>query len=208
VITDLGRVVDRNPDDPLTAKALFRMAQLLWNEDEDVAAEGAFLQFLKRYPDHSSAPDALYALGRIQQSSGQGAAAIASYEKLVQNYPSAKTAWESRWRIGWIEYSERRFSEAAAAFGRLAGRRRSRQTAAGVTGRRVSSAWAAPARRTFSIATFSRKRRSATTQRAPRSGSERSTTPIPAASPASACRCPLHRRASTSITCSATWRCA
>lgn len=119
-VSVLGQVVERHPDDPAASRALYRMAQLLWNENEDVSAEAAFLQFLKRYPGSPQVPDALYALARIQQSSGRSEAAIATYQKLVLDYPSAKTTWEARWRIGWILYSQRRWNEAASAFGRLA----------------------------------------------------------------------------------------
>jgi soluble lytic murein transglycosylase len=119
-ISTLGLLVERAPDDPLASKALFRMAQLLWNQDEDVSAEAAFLQFVKRYPNDPSAPEALYALGRIQQSMGHPSEAMATYEGLAQHYPSAKSAWEARWRVGWIRYSTRDFSRAAAAFAQLA----------------------------------------------------------------------------------------
>jgi soluble lytic murein transglycosylase len=119
-VTVLGAVVDREAGTPAGARALFRMAQLLWNQDEDVAAEASFHQFLKRYPRHPSAPDALYALGRIHQADGRHAAAATSYERLAKTYPKAKTAWEARWRIGWLRYLLRRFAEAAASFGSLA----------------------------------------------------------------------------------------
>lgn len=119
-VTTLGDVVDRFPDDPRTSRALYRMAQLLWNQNEDVAAEAAYRQFLKRHPGHASAPEALYAIGRIQQSSRRGAAAIATFRDLARRYPSAKTAWDARWRIGWILYTERRHEEAAVAFADLA----------------------------------------------------------------------------------------
>lgn len=119
-VSVLGLVVERHPDDPATARALYRMGQLLWNQDEDVAAEAAFRQFLKRYPDHSSTPDALYAIGRIQQAEGRDLAASETYERLARTYPSAKTAWEARWRIGWIEYSARLWAQAAGTFGALA----------------------------------------------------------------------------------------
>lgn len=118
-VSVLGHLVDRHPDDPAASKALFRMAQLLWNQDEDISAEAAFLQFLKRYPDDPSVPDALYALGRIQQARHESAAAIATFEKLAHGYPNAKTAWEARWRIGWIQYTDRRYADAAASFERL-----------------------------------------------------------------------------------------
>jgi soluble lytic murein transglycosylase len=121
-ISVLGGLIEQYPEEPAAARALYRMAQLLWNENEDVAAEAAFLQYLKRYPAGPSAADAIYAVARIQQAGRRSQAAIESYRRLAQNYPQAKTAWEARWRIGWIHYADRRYAEAAAEFADVAAR--------------------------------------------------------------------------------------
>ena len=118
--TVLAKVVDQFPSHPLAPQALFRMATLFWNRDEDVPAEAAFLEFRRRVPNHRLAPDAMYALGRIEQSSGRIRAAEQTYGELARQYPRADVTWDARWRIGWIQYRNRRYREAAASFAALA----------------------------------------------------------------------------------------
>lgn len=118
--TTLASFVRQFPSHPLAPQALFRMATLFWNRDEDVAAEAAFRQLLRRFPSHASAADALYAVGRIQQAAGRVAAARTTYADLARRYPMAAVAPEVRWRLGWIEYRNRRYGQAAAAFAALA----------------------------------------------------------------------------------------
>ncbi len=116
----LGTLVDRYPQSALAAPALYKMAVLFWNRDEDVPAQAAFEEYLLRYPNGASAAGALYATGRIQQSQGQAAEALASYQRLARQYPRAKETWDARWRIGWIHYRNRRYAEAASSFDTLA----------------------------------------------------------------------------------------
>lgn len=119
-VSVLGLIVEHQPDSAAAPRALYRMAQLLWNQDEDVAAEAAFRQFLKRWPGQPQTADALYAIGRIQQAEGRRLAASETYERLAREYPAAKTAWEARWRVGWIEYEGKLWSAAATTFASVA----------------------------------------------------------------------------------------
>ncbi len=116
----LTAFLQQHPTHPQAPVALFQLAKLFWNRDEEVLAEAAFRQFLRRYPDHPLAAEALYALGRIEQGSGRPAAAIFTYGELARRFPHAKTAPEARWRIGWIHYRNGRYGEAARAFAALA----------------------------------------------------------------------------------------
>ncbi|GIW42305.1 MAG: hypothetical protein KatS3mg076_2882 [Candidatus Binatia bacterium] len=120
--TVYGRFAALHPGDARVPRALFELASLLWNADEDVAAEAAFRAFLRRFPAHELAADAWYALGRIAESKGRFGEARRFYERTLASRPSARLREEAGWRIGWVLYRAGRWVEASRAFGQAARR--------------------------------------------------------------------------------------
>jgi len=123
-VATLAQIHQGYADSPEAPGALYRAASLLWNSDQDAAAERLFVELLRRYPRHPQVTTARYAIGRIEQAAGRDDAAIAAYRELIRATPRAKLASEARWRIGWIHYTRGRWQEAANSFERLARGRR------------------------------------------------------------------------------------
>jgi soluble lytic murein transglycosylase len=115
----LRRLVDLYPDNAAAPGALFRLASIRWNRDDDTEALQDFEEFHRRYPAHPRAVDALYAIGRIQEHAGRSDMASATYVELARNYPQQPLALEARWRIGWLHYRRNQWATAAAAFANL-----------------------------------------------------------------------------------------
>jgi len=123
-------LADHYPHSPAAPAALFRLASIRWNRDDDTGALQAFEEFRRRYPRDRRASETLYAIGRIHERASRSRAAIASYAELARRYPRNKLAGEAQWRIGWIHYVARNWIPATTAFAQLAGRTRSQRGAA------------------------------------------------------------------------------
>jgi len=121
-LATLRTIVEHYPATSEAPEALFRVASLQWNRDQDAAALSTFEEFQRRYPQHARAADAVYAIGRIHQQAGRGSDAIRTFADLAHRYPSNKIAAEAQWRIGWIHYLDGDWTAATAGFAALAHR--------------------------------------------------------------------------------------
>lgn len=112
----LMRIVAAYPRDPTAAQALYRMASLAWNRNEDQAALALFRRYTREYPRGEQAAEATYAVGRIEQEAHRYPAAARAYERLARTYPRSSLATEARFRIGWCWYRAGERAAAARAF--------------------------------------------------------------------------------------------
>ncbi|HXQ22619.1 MAG TPA: transglycosylase SLT domain-containing protein [Candidatus Acidoferrales bacterium] len=135
----LRRLVDLYPDSTAAPGALFRLASVYWNRDDDAEALQAYGEFRRRYARDPRAAEALYAIGRIHERAGRTQAAIAAYGELVRRYGHHTQAPEARWRIGWMHYRAGEWSLAATAFAQVSER------ASSARGRNEAAYWQARA---------------------------------------------------------------
>lgn len=119
-VATLRELVDHYPSSAAAPPALFRLASIRWNRDNDAAALQAFDEFRSRYPGDPQADEVLYAVGRIHEGAGRTGAAITTYTELVRSHPGSKLAGEAQWRVGWIRYGARDWPGAVASFEQLA----------------------------------------------------------------------------------------
>jgi peptidoglycan lytic transglycosylase len=96
----------------VAARALFRLASLAWNRDDDEEALRRFAQYLREYPRGAQAAEALYAVGRVHQEARRYGHAARSFARLARAYPRSPLAGEALFRVGWCHY---RAGERAAA---------------------------------------------------------------------------------------------
>lgn len=118
----LERLRARFPRHPAAAQALFRLASIAWNRDDDDAALRFFDAFVARYPRADEAAEALYSASRIRQEAGRFAEAARGYERLARAHPRSPLAAEAEWRVGWCHYRSGEAAKASARFARLAAR--------------------------------------------------------------------------------------
>ena len=126
----LRELADEYPRSAAAPAALFRVASVLWNRDQDAVALPVFAEFGRRFSDAPQAAEALYAVGRIHQQAGRDGLASDAFERLARRYPQSALVVEARWRIGWIQYLEGHWSQAAQVFSLLAARTQGRDHAA------------------------------------------------------------------------------
>jgi len=119
-VATLDEIVVRYPQSAAAPEALFRSASVLWNRDQNSAAEERFLRVRRNYPASPNAAEALYAIARIELDAGNTEESVHDFDRLAHDYPGTPLAHEARWRIGWIRYGQGRWQEAAQAFATLA----------------------------------------------------------------------------------------
>ena len=122
----LRELADQYPQSAAAPGALFRLASVLWNRDQDAAALPVFTEFCRRFPAAPQAAEALYAVGRIHQQAGRDGLASDAFDQLARRYPQSALAVEARWRIGWMRYLDGDWSQAAESFSQLAARTQGR----------------------------------------------------------------------------------
>ncbi|WP_375802362.1 tetratricopeptide repeat protein [Salinibacter sp.] len=88
----LRRFVERYPNSPWRPDALYRIADIHFQQQNYEAARAGYRQLLNEYPDHERAPDALYALGDAHYNAGQMSKAVQTYRRVLERYPESSTA--------------------------------------------------------------------------------------------------------------------
>jgi soluble lytic murein transglycosylase len=112
----LNVVASKYPNSPGAPAALFRLAMIYWNRDENTRALKYFRRLNERYPGNSSAEPADLAAARIFASLGQIDEAAALYRAFPKKYPASPLREEARWRLAWLRYLNGEHERAHALF--------------------------------------------------------------------------------------------
>ncbi|MBI3581354.1 MAG: lytic transglycosylase domain-containing protein [Nitrospinae bacterium] len=99
--------------------ALYHLAKIYWNKDDQEKTTNTCLQISKESPTSELAAKSQYILARLAEAKGLVKEAVESYDKISTNHPSAGVADESLWRAGFLSYLTGDFSGAEIRFVRL-----------------------------------------------------------------------------------------
>lgn len=91
----LRRYVDQNPGSDWHPQALYRLATILFQEQDYDGARQYYQEFLNRYPDHQLAPEVQYGIGDSYYNAGDMENAVAAYRRVLEEYPTTATADEA-----------------------------------------------------------------------------------------------------------------
>lgn len=106
----------------LRGEALYRIARISWNRDENIKTAELLNKILKESPHAEVAAPAVYMLGRLDESAGRRAEAIKKFERVAAVYPASPSAEIALWYAGWLHYLDGDFNAAETDFQRLADR--------------------------------------------------------------------------------------
>ncbi len=116
----LAEIIQEYPDSPEASAALYRLAEIYWNRDDNLKALGHFTQLKERYPKSPFIDLADFASARIYESRGEVEEALRIYQSFSKRFPNSQHREEAAWRLAWIYYLERDYARAYTAFKRLA----------------------------------------------------------------------------------------
>lgn len=85
----LAEFLDKNPDDPLAANAIYWLGETHYVQKEYKAAAKVFLDGYQKYPTGSKAPDNLLKLGMSLAAYGDTDNACKTFKKLLETFPKA-----------------------------------------------------------------------------------------------------------------------
>lgn len=94
-LDQLRRFVENFPDSPWRPDALYRIADIHFQQQNYEAARTAFRRVIDEHPDHERAPQAQYAIGDAYYNSGDMAAAVETYRTVLETYPESPSASEA-----------------------------------------------------------------------------------------------------------------
>lgn len=106
----------------LRGEALYRIARISWNRDENAKTAELLNKILKESPFVDVAAPSVYMLGRLDETAGRRAEAIKKFERVAAVYPASPSAEIALWYAGWLHYMDGDFTAAETAFQRLADR--------------------------------------------------------------------------------------
>lgn len=91
----LRRFAQQHPDSPWRPDALYRIADLHFQQQNYEEARAGYRQLLEEYPDHERAPDAQYAIGDSYYNAGEMEDAVDAYRTVLETYPESSSASEA-----------------------------------------------------------------------------------------------------------------
>lgn len=117
--TEALRFIDRYPQSPLYAKALFVAGMSRYRQKKYKLAGINFSRFLKRFPKDEQAGDAMLYSARCQRKQHLTSAAEKSYRLFAQTFPTHSDADDALWGIAWERESKGALSDAIGAYQNL-----------------------------------------------------------------------------------------
>jgi peptidoglycan lytic transglycosylase len=108
------------PDSVEAPKALYQIAQILWNRHENAQALDYFKIVLDRYPASSYVDRAQYAAADIHEYFGRKDDAVQLYTSVITQFPKSAVRDEAQWRLAWLYYRAEELPSALATFKALA----------------------------------------------------------------------------------------
>lgn len=115
----LTEIVKNYSDDPEAPRALYHLARIYWNRDDNLKALNYFTQLKERYAKSPFADFAHYASARIHESLSKWDAALSLYESFIRQFPRSRLREEAQWRMAWLHYTQGDFNRAHDAFYRV-----------------------------------------------------------------------------------------
>src|SRR2546426_1819319 len=119
-ISVLTEIVSRYPSSPEADNALYRLALVYWNRDDNLKALEHFGQLKQRYPKSAFLDFAHFASARIYETLGKPEDALRLYREFPKKFPHSKWLTEALWREAWMYYGQSDYGKANASFKRLA----------------------------------------------------------------------------------------
>lgn len=107
-------------DRKIRPEALYRMARIQWNRDNNAEAVALLGKISKEFPTHEVMASVLNMLGRMDESNGDRKAAIKKLDRASANFPSAPISENSLWLTGWLRYLDGDYAGAEAVMARVA----------------------------------------------------------------------------------------
>ncbi len=120
----LEQIAREYPETSEAPKALFQIAQILWNRHDNAEALEYFKIVIEKYPTSPQVDRALFAAADIHEFFGRKDDAVALYERAIKR-SSGPVSDDSRWRLAWLYYNDGDLPSAMATFKALAGQSRS-----------------------------------------------------------------------------------
>ncbi len=117
----LQQIFQDYPETQEAPRALYQVAQIFWNRNDNAQALVYFNQLMERYPTNAHSSRARYAAADIYESFGNPETATQLYSQLPKQMPWTPVRDDAIWRLAWLHYRAGAFHEAAANFKTLAG---------------------------------------------------------------------------------------
>jgi peptidoglycan lytic transglycosylase len=121
----LEQIAQDYPETSEAPKALFQIAQILWNRHDNAEALDYFEIVIEKYPTSSQVDRALFAAADIHEFFGRKDQAVQFYERAIKTSPKGAVGEDARWRLAWLYYNSGDFAAAMATFKALASQSRS-----------------------------------------------------------------------------------
>jgi peptidoglycan lytic transglycosylase len=121
----LEQIAQDYPETSEAPKALFQIAQILWNRHDNAEALDYFKIVIEKYPTSPQVDRALFASADIHEFFGRKDRAVQLYERAIKNAPKGTVGEDARWRLAWLHYNSGDLAAAMATFKALASQSRS-----------------------------------------------------------------------------------
>ena len=118
----LERIAREYPESSEASKALFEIAQILWNRHDNAQALEYYNVVIEKYPASPFVDRAQYAAADIHEYFGRKEEAVQLYSNVIKQFPKSAVRDDANWRLAWLYYRGGELSNAAAAFKALAER--------------------------------------------------------------------------------------
>jgi soluble lytic murein transglycosylase len=116
----LDEIVREHGASPEAPEAVYNLARVYWNRDENLKALDHFNQLQARYPQSSFNDFAHFASARIHETLGKPDEARRLYESFPAKYPNSQLRDDAAWTLGWLLYLQADYPGAHRVFKSIA----------------------------------------------------------------------------------------
>ena len=117
----LEQIAREYPETGEAPKALYQIAQILWNRHDNAEALDYFKVIIEKYPASPQVGRALFAAADIHEFFGRKEQAVQLYERIIKSAPKGPVSEDARWRLAWLYYDNGDPASAMTTFKALAG---------------------------------------------------------------------------------------
>ncbi|MCA9773034.1 MAG: transglycosylase SLT domain-containing protein [Myxococcales bacterium] len=114
-----ARIAEQWPATAWARDALYQIARIHWNDDQDALALEKLRLIVRKYASFGRLDDVWYMAGRIYLTAGDEHGAIENLSRLAA-HGEGERAIDGAWLLGWLHYQRGRYREARTAFEQLA----------------------------------------------------------------------------------------
>jgi soluble lytic murein transglycosylase len=116
----LEQIAREYPESSEAPKALYQIAQILWNRHDNAQALDYFTLVIEKYPTSSYVDRSQYAAADIHEYFGRKEEAAQLYANAANQSPDSAVRDDANWRLAWLHYRSGDLASAAATFKTLA----------------------------------------------------------------------------------------